>query len=51
MFNTSITFFTEGFLFGITYLPVGDRSPEYEDEDWHELNLFLVVIKITFRWW
>ena len=51
MFNTAITLMADGFLCGLTYFPKGDRAPEFEDEDWHELNIYFFVVKFTFRWW
>ena len=51
MFNTAITFLADGALLGLTYFPKGDRAPEFEDEDWSELNIYFLVIRITFRWW
>jgi hypothetical protein len=51
MFDTSITLIADGALFGLTYYPKEDRAPEFEEEDWNELNIYLLVVRITFRWW
>lgn len=41
----------DGILFGVTYFQKGDRVPEFADEDWHELNIYLFLIAITLRWY
>ena len=41
----------DGVLCGFTYFSKEDRIKQFEDEDWHELNLYLLVIKITLRWY
>lgn len=51
MFNTSITFLADGALLGLTFFPKGDRAPEFQDEDWNELNIYFIVVRLTFRWW
>lgn len=51
MFNTAITLIADGALLGVTYYPKGDRSPVFEDEDWSEVNIYILVVRITFRWW
>tara|TARA_R100000458_G_scaffold8879_1_gene7025 strand:+ start:266 stop:424 length:159 start_codon:yes stop_codon:yes gene_type:complete len=45
-----VTFMTEGFLVGFTYYGLGDRSPEFADEDWKELNIYLFFLRISMRW-
>ena len=47
MFNTAITFLADGALLGLTYFPKGDRAPEFEDEDWNELNIYFIVVRLT----
>lgn len=41
----------DGVLCGFTYFSKEDRVKQFEDEDWHELNLYLLIIKITLRWY
>ena len=45
-----ITFFNDGILFGFTQYSVGDRLEHFE-EDWNELNLYLLFIQVQFRWY
>jgi len=40
----------DGVLFGFTYFGLGDRLPAFADEDWCELNIYLLIIKISLRW-
>tara|TARA_B100000424_G_scaffold261228_1_gene245926 strand:+ start:1123 stop:1287 length:165 start_codon:yes stop_codon:yes gene_type:complete len=40
----------DGALLGFTYFSKDDRIPEYADEDWYELNIYLIILAITFRW-
>ena len=44
-----ITGLGDGFLIGITYFPKGDRVEGFDDEDWTELNIFLGIVKLTWR--
>jgi len=46
-----VTLLSDGVLFGFTYYGLGDRAPEYADEDWKELNLYLLFLRISFRWY
>ena len=39
----------DGFLIGVTYFPKGDRTGGFEDEDWTEVNIYLGIIKLTWR--
>ena len=39
----------DGALLGFTYFSKGDIVIE-EDNDWSEFNLYLIFIRITFRW-
>jgi hypothetical protein len=41
----------DGALFGFTYFSKNDRIEEFEHEDWNELNIYLVFIAITLRWY
>ena len=36
----------DGFLFGITYYSKDDVA----EEDWAELNLYLFIVRLTWRW-
>jgi hypothetical protein len=42
-----ITLMGDGALFGFTYFSKGD----VDEEDWNELNLYLVICRLTWRWW
>jgi len=46
----SITFLGDGFLIGFTFFAKDDRIEAFEDEDWTELNLYLGIAKLTWRW-
>ena len=50
MFNTDITFMREGCLLGFTYYGLEDRAPEFADDNWYELNIYLLICRISFRW-
>lgn len=39
----------DGALLGFTYFSKGDIVIE-EENDWAEFNLYLIFIRITFRW-
>ena len=40
----------DGLLIGFTYYGIGDRAPQFSDEDWNELNIYFFVVAITLRW-
>ena len=42
----SITLLGDGALFGFTYFAKDDRIEEFEEEDWAELNIYLVIAKL-----
>jgi|TARA_R100001086_G_scaffold49484_1_gene21958 hypothetical protein len=42
-----ITLLGDGALLGFTYFSKDDVA----DEDWNELNLYLVICCLTWRWW
>jgi|TARA_B100001094_G_scaffold323273_1_gene373849 hypothetical protein len=44
-----ITLLADGLLFGFTYYSKGDIVIK-DDEDWAELNLYLFIVKLTWRW-
>mgnify|MGYP001400747954 CR=1 FL=1 len=46
-----VTLLGDGALLGFTYFAKNDRIEAYEDEDWYELNIYLLIVKITFKWW
>lgn len=41
----------DGALLGFTFFGKDDRIEAYEEEDWNELNIYLVIAKLTWRWW
>jgi hypothetical protein len=45
-----ITLNADGILFGFTYYGVGDIVID-EENDWSELNIYLGIGKLTWRWW
>ena len=47
--DIQVTLLGDGALIGITYFPKGDREQGFEDEDWTELNVYLGIIKLTWR--
>tara|TARA_E500000318_G_C3560804_1_gene213302 strand:+ start:22 stop:177 length:156 start_codon:yes stop_codon:yes gene_type:complete len=51
MFDFSITLLGDGALVGFTYFGKSDRDEAHSDEDWAELNLYFLIVKLTFRFW
>lgn len=49
MNDFKITGLGDGFLIGFTYFAKDDRLEAFEDEDWAELNIYLGIIKLTWR--
>lgn len=49
MNDFKITGLGDGFLIGFTYFAKEDRLEAWEEEDWAELNIYLGVIKLTWR--
>ena len=47
----SVTLFNDGMLFGFTHYGKNDRVSEYDTEDWNEINIYFILIKITLKWW
>ena len=45
-YDVEVVSIGDGFLFGITYYSKDDVM----EEDWAELNLYLGIIKIKWRW-
>ncbi len=41
----SIMLLADGFLIGFTHYPKGE-----EEEDWTEFNLYLGLVRLTWRW-
>ena len=39
-----------GPLLGIQYFPLDDRMEAFADEDWAELNIYLLIICVRFKW-
>ena len=38
----------DGILCGFTYFHKNDRIKQFEDEDWHELNLYMFILNFVF---
>lgn len=49
MNDFKITGLGDGFLIGFTYFAKEDRLEAWEEEDWAELNIYLGIIKLTWR--
>ena len=49
MNDFKITGLGDGFLIGFTYFAKEDRLEAWEEEDWTELNIYLGIIKLTWR--
>jgi|TARA_X000001316_G_C907959_1_gene24094 hypothetical protein len=49
MRDFSVMLLADGFLIGFTHFPKGDRNPDYDAEDWAEFNLYLGLIRLTWR--
>lgn len=49
--DISVTLLGDGALLGFTYFGKDDRIEEYNDEDWNEFNIYLLLIQVKFRWW
>lgn len=40
-----------GILCGVQYFPKGEGQIDEEVEDWNELNIYLLLITLSIRWW
>ena len=49
--DLTITLLGDGALFGFTYFAKGDRIEGFEDEDWAELNIYLVIVRFSWKFW
>lgn len=47
MYDFQIVSIGDGMLFGATYYSKNDIA----EEDWAELNIYLFIVKLTWRWW
>tara|TARA_B100001094_G_C18153873_1_gene785286 strand:- start:70 stop:252 length:183 start_codon:yes stop_codon:yes gene_type:complete len=47
----SVTLFSDGMLFGFTHYGKNDKAFEYESEDWNELNIYFIILKLSLKWW
>lgn len=46
----AITLLADGFLVGFTYYGKGDNVID-EEADWAELNIFLGIARLSWRWY
>ncbi len=49
--DIQVTLLGDGALLGFTFFGKNDRIEAFEDEDWNEFNLYLIIAKVTLRWW
>jgi len=50
MDDFKITGLGDGFLIGFSYFPKDERAEGFEDEDWTEVNMYLGLFKLTWRY-
>ena len=49
--ETRVQLMADGALIGFTYYGKGDIVLVEEENDWHEINIYLLFVSITIKWW